>query len=917
MKESISNSTLELAWPNGTLLRVEPAGETGVRLRTCARDDAWEPSLTERLGLVTVPPAPDCGWAEVKDGWQLDTPRLRCVVGTDGACTLSLPDGTILVRLVTPEPSGGKPAAGWRLCLDQAGDEHLYGLGYQRVALDLRGKRLAWERKFRHREATVPFFLSTAGYGFYSNNTWRHVFDFGSGEGEPGTTVVASEGGELDVFLFAGPTFRALLDAYTQLTGRPDLPPRFALGLCIIARYYETQAGLLEMARRFRERDIPCDSFGLEPGWEKIPYSMDWAWSPQRFPAPGGMISELGRLGFVLSLWESGAAPAEGWLDPEVRQNWYACRVQASLYLGVRWFKQDDPFPRSIMSTEMEEPVLDPGAGGEPGETALLSNTLYSQTAWSEYRRRTGRRPLYLFNGYLASVASHRWPVAWSADFAAGSSLLNGGLSGHALTSLDMDPEMPGGIHFAYLTPLVLNDSWAYFDEPWLFPADIEATHRFYAKLRQRLSHYLYAAAVQAHRTGLPIMRALVIEHPRDPEVHGLTTEHYLGDSLLVGQDLRLVGLNDQGHHGKPNATAHVAAALQRVYVPEGLWCNFWTGARLASTGQWMEVDVPFPAGGPLLVRAGAILPLAPVESHLGAQSGELVMLDLYPDDGQKTGTLLYEDDGDSLAHEQGVFQETDFCVAQAENQITVGISARRGESVRPGVGRAFLLAMHLFNRPISVVHDGVPLPKMPSLDVLKRRPKAGFWLDEARATLWIKATGGWTLGADARGAADPEGDTLRWSDGVVVDDRGFACVVTVTSEALSPTQGHWLIPAQPVAGPLAAIRLLANPPERITLGSDGGWLPHKTDLHMSCVDAQGVRVVLDGGLAILEVRDASRNLLRRVTAPAVQGRAVFWREGYEEGHTVFRVTFRGLVSNEVTVRPESGKGEIVIGGAQ
>ena len=901
----------ELTRTDGSRLRVEPAGETGVRLRTCARDDAWAPSLTERLGLVTVPPAPDCGWSEVKDGWQLDTPRLRCVVGTDGACTLSLPDGTLLVRLAAPAPSGGKPAAGWGLCLDQAGDEHFYGLGYQRVALDLRGKRLAWERRFRHREATVPFFMSTAGYGFYSNNTWSHVFDFGSGETEPNRTVVTADGGELDLFLFAGPTFRALLDAYTQLTGRPDLPPRFALGLCYIARYYESQAGLLELARRFRERDIPCDSFSLEPGWEAQPYSMEWVWSPHRFPDPGAMIRELTRLGFVLSLWESGVAPREGWLDPKVRQNWYAQRVPASVSLGVRWFKQDDPFPRGIMSTEMEEPVLDPGAGGDPGETGLLANTLYSQTAWAEYHRLTGRRPLYLFNGYLASVASHRWPVAWSADFAAGSSLLNGGLSGHALTSFDMDPEMPGGIHFAYLTPLVLNDSWAYFDEPWLFPADIEVTHRFYAKLRQRLSGYLYAAAVQAHRTGLPLMRALVIEHPRDPEVQGLTTQHYLGDSLLVGQDLRLIGQNEQGHHGKPDPTVHVAAARQRVYVPEGRWLNFWTGARLASAGQWVDVDVPFPAGGPLLVRSGSILPMAPVESHLGAQTGELAVLDVYPDAGRGTSAHMYEDDGDTLACEQGLFQETDLSVAQTGNRIAMRVSPRRGVPARLDPGRAFLLAVHLVNRPLSVMRDGIPLPNAASLDALTNGPGAGCWLDEARATLWIKATAGWILGSDERGAADPERDTLRWSDGVVVDDRGFECVVTVSSADLTPTLGHWIMPAPSTPGILASIRLLANPPERITMGGDGAWLPRKTDLHMICVDAKGGRVATDGEMATLEVRDAATgSLLRRVTAPVVLGRAVFWREDYEERNTVFQVTFRGLVSNEVMVRPEGGKCE-------
>jgi hypothetical protein len=310
-------------------------------------------------------------------------------------------------------------------------------------------------------------------------------------------------------------------------------------------------------------------------------------------------------------------------------------------------------------------------------------------------------------------------------------------------------------------------------------------------------------------------------------------------------------------------------------------------------------------------VRSGSILPLAPVESHLGAQTGELAILDVYPDAGRGTSALLYEDDGDSLAHEQGIFQETDLSVTQTGNRIAVRVSPRRGVSARPDPGRAFLLAVHLANRPLSVTRDGIALPNVASLKALTSRPGAGCWLDEARATLWIKATPGWTLDADARGAADPERDTLRWSDGIVVDDRGFECVVTVSSADLTLTLGHWIMPEPSTPGPIASIRLVANPPERVTMGGDGAWLPHKTDLHMSCVDAEGIRVAIDGEVATLEVRDAATGCpLHRVTAPVVLGRTVFWREDYEERNTVFQVTFRGLVSNEVTVRPESGKCE-------
>ena len=100
--------------------------------------------------------------------------------------------------------------------------------------------------------------------------------------------------------------FATLLDRYTQLTGRPELAPRWTMGLHYICRYYETQQGALRIADEFRRRDIPWDMIGLEPGWEEVPYGNRWKWSPPRFPDPKGMISQLAGKGFRFELWEPG-----------------------------------------------------------------------------------------------------------------------------------------------------------------------------------------------------------------------------------------------------------------------------------------------------------------------------------------------------------------------------------------------------------------------------------------------------------------------------------------------------------------------------------------------------------------------------------------------------------------------------------
>ena len=147
-----------------------------------------------------------------------------------------------------------------RAGFEMPADEHFFGLGFQRVSLDCRGQKLLSARRFRHKEATVPFFMSTRGYAFYSNNTWEHTFDFTQTEprgGQPARYTVAMDGGQVDFYIIRGPSFRTLLDRYTQLTGRPELAPRWTMGLHDICRYYETQADACGLPTSFAAATSP------------------------------------------------------------------------------------------------------------------------------------------------------------------------------------------------------------------------------------------------------------------------------------------------------------------------------------------------------------------------------------------------------------------------------------------------------------------------------------------------------------------------------------------------------------------------------------------------------------------------------------------------------------------------------------
>ncbi|MGD1101520.1 MAG: DUF5110 domain-containing protein [Terriglobia bacterium] len=681
------------------------------------------------------------------------------------------------------------------LHMEMGADEHFYGLGFQRIALDVRGHKLDWWREMRWREATVPFFMSTRGYGFYSNNTWRHTFDF---TGTDASYSVSALGGEPDYFVIYGPSFKTVLDHYTDLTGKPLLAPRWALGIGYEGRYLENQKDVQTIAEGFCREDIPLDWIGLEPGWENVPYTMNWVWSAKRFPDPDGMTKSLAAMGIKMGLWESGKAPMTGYTDPEVRKKWYAPRIQGAIDKGIKFFKQDDPYPRMIQSTEWLPPELNSGLRGSgtlsTGEMTNVTNSLYSQTAMQEYTRVTGERAMIMFNGYGSSIASQRWPFTWEADFPLGGGALNASLSGHSLVSTRDRNEVPDGIHVGYLAPFSYLESWAYYKEPWFYSEDLLDMNRFYVKLRYRLLPYLYSSVHQSAESGLPVMRPMVLEYQDDPQAQQVQSQFLLGDWLLVGSARpTLVSGSESSQMGVGEQVTDTHA---KVYLPEGKWYDFWTGRRLTSKGEWHTAEWPSYAGGPLLVRGGAIIPMGPVTAYVDQEPLEVLRLDIYP--AGESQYALYEDDGRTYEYQKGAFATTEVKVNESREAVVINVGARRGSYRDMPKRRAYLMSVHVALRPVAVSRRGQALQEHESLEALVGNSGlCGWYYDEQKQIVWVKATTGWRYGADSRGPQkDPEQDTAYWDDAAAGENAGYPIrialpqIVVTTQEAAMAAGG-------------------------------------------------------------------------------------------------------------------------------
>jgi alpha-glucosidase len=241
-----------------------------------------------------------------------------------------------------------------------------------------------------------------------------------------------------------------------------------------------------------------------------------------------------------------------------------------------------------------------------------------------------------------------------------------------------------------FLTPMCRNHKEVngYDHEPWRFGKYYEGIIRKYLKLRYRLMPFLYTALEDAHRTGLPIFRPLLLNYQND------YTTLTIDDEFMIGEDLLVAPVVAQG------------VTSRMVYLPEGTWIDYWTGKPRAG-GTMIRAEAPLDVV-PMFVRAGAIIPMGPEMNYIGERPFDPVTFSIYPDAKGEAATVLYEDDGASPAYKQGVFRRTPVSVSKSAGRTQIKLSAPEGSYKPAARGFAFVLKPAPAARFVSV--DGKPL---------------------------------------------------------------------------------------------------------------------------------------------------------------------------------------------------------------
>lgn len=584
--------------------------------------------------------------------------------------------------------------------------ETFYGLGESNVdRLILNNKTYLMRVLYTRSEIVTPFIMSKAGYAISCNTTFWHAVDVC--DGDPRQVCWYLPDGDIDFFIYAGDSLKALLERFTYVTGRCMVLPKWAYGLMFIDQYNADQFEVMRNASTFREKKIPCDAFSLEPGWmaKRYDFSVEKKWNTDRFyicdwmrrteeefaahtPGQRMFTTALSRYGFKLLLWlccrYDFTANQENRAGNDTDfgfEPWFK-HLKTFVCDGARGFKMD---PCKIIDTADESRVY--ANGKSEAEMHSLQATLYGKEMYEGYSEYTHMRPMHHLSGGYTSI--QKYSACTTGDSGGRHKtlvwILNSGLSGVSNITCDMDIFTKQTIHYGFFSAWCQLNSWSGYSHPWWAGDENEKIFTFYDRLRYRLLPYIYSAAINAHLTGTPVARAMPLEFDEE-ELNNATTEYMFGDSLLVG------------------------AFSDKIYLPKGeSWIDAWTNG-IYDGGQELTVDVPEDRGGALFIRNGAVIPTQAEKQFTDCKDDECLTLEAYPAQDCDREYTLYEDDGLSQKYLEGEIACTHIRLTRRGNRIQLDVGERMGEFDGMQPERKYRLKVLTGKKPITALVDSLPV---------------------------------------------------------------------------------------------------------------------------------------------------------------------------------------------------------------
>ena len=537
-----------------------------------------------------------------------------------------------------------------------APEEGIYGFGESFTRLNKRGQRViaylrdAMGAQGRYQYKSVPFFLSSRGYGMFVHTSAPVTFDVGA-EYDAHTTIYSGDE-MMDLFVFLGEP-KDVVSEYTAVTGRSPVPPLWSFGLWMSRITYKSEAEVRDVAAKLRQYKVPADVLHLDTGWFETDWRSDYQFSKSRFTDPAKMIADLKKDGFHVSLWQYTYFTPKNALSRELIDQgltvkdaggrmatedavldftnpkavaWYRDKLAGLLKMGV-----------SVIKADFGEGAPLDGIYAN-GRTGWYEHNLYpvryNQTVWDLTKEITGDGIIW---GRSAWAGSQRYPLHWGGDAentnSAMAAELRGGLS-FGLSGFTFWSHDVGG--FVNRAPADLYRRWMAFGaltshmrthgapprEPWEYGPAMLADFQRGLGMRYSLMPYIYSQAYVSSAKGWPMVRTLFFEYPDDPTSWTVDDEYLFGSSMLVAPLFA------------------DSATSRQVYLPPGTWIDYQSGKSYEGA-RWHTIEAgPIPIVA--LVKDHTVLAhVAPALSTAQIDWKNVELRVYSSDGGESEGTFI------------------------------------------------------------------------------------------------------------------------------------------------------------------------------------------------------------------------------------------------------------------------------------
>lgn len=548
---------------------------------------------------------------------------------------------------------------------------------------------------------TTPFYIGVhhqMAYGIFFDNTYKSFFNFGASNNRFASFY--ADAGEMNYYFIHAPSIAGILAHYSFLTGHMEMPPLWSIGYQQCRYSYYPDKEVLNLARTFRDKDIPADTIVFD-----IHYMDEYkifTWNKRDFSDPRELLNELRKMGFHVVVMcdpgikvESGYKAYEdgirndvyikypdgtnyagqvwpGWChfpdftNPQARE-WWKEQFKDYVELGIEGFWND----MNEIATwgQMLPENIEMDFEGNKSSMRRGRNIYGFQMARSTYEGTkallAGKRPFNLTRSAYSGI--QRYAAVWTGDNVAydehmilGVRLVNSmGLAGIPFTGYDVGGFVGDANNKLFARWVSIGAFSPFFrghsminsrdSEPWAYGEEVEQISRNYIKFRYQLLPYIYSLFYEASQTGMPVQRSLAIDYTHDPKIYdGLYENQYLfGPFILV-------------------APVESSKEFMKVYFPEGEWFSLYDGKKYPGNN---EVIIECPVHRlPVFIKGGALLPMKPVKAHT-KEISETLILHVYAG-GQDSSFTFYEDDGATYEYQSGNYSKRELRLIAGERKI-------------------------------------------------------------------------------------------------------------------------------------------------------------------------------------------------------------------------------------------------------